>query len=39
VQSSGGTYTAQIWLNKTGQLALKIVFANGSTAVGSIVVR
>jgi hypothetical protein len=39
VRSSGGAYAARIALKRRGSLALKIVFANGSSAVGSIFVR
>jgi hypothetical protein len=38
VDSVGGSYTAQITLNQRGFLQLRIVFADGSRAVGSVTV-
>jgi len=39
VQSSGGMYAAQIALSQPGDLSIKILFADGSAATGSVVVR
>jgi hypothetical protein len=39
VQSIGGTYTATVQLAQRGDLSLKVIYANGSTATGSVVVQ
>lgn len=39
VTSSGGTYAAQIPLTQRGDLTIKIEFADGSTATGSLIVQ
>ncbi|HEY2354957.1 MAG TPA: hypothetical protein VGH79_08695 [Gaiellaceae bacterium] len=38
-QSIDGVYTTEIHLAQQGELSIKIVFADGSTATGSIVVQ
>lgn len=39
VGSANGTYTAQVALTQTGPVQIRIVFANGSEAVGSMTVK
>jgi hypothetical protein len=38
-QSSGGTYSAQVSMSRRGYLSIKVLYANGTSAVGSILVR
>lgn len=38
-QSANGSYATQIVLNRRGLLRLKILFANGASTVGSVLVR